>query len=226
MKTNHVFNSITSKRYYHGAKNFAKRHGLVEWEKALSLAGLRLKGKVVLDAGSGFGYEAGILHRRGARVFGVDSSNHLVRLAKKAYPKLAPRFVSGDIGNLPFRKNFFDLIICKYALHYLPTPDRAFKEFFRCLKSKGTLIFFVHHPISNLWYKKTKNYFRKEKIKLKIFSSVSVTQPTHPLTDYLSPYFLKHFDLHHFGEYRAAEPLHSKVKIPESLWVVAQKRNL
>lgn len=195
------------------------------WRTFFRLIDFPLRGKKVLDAGCGFGYEATILRRRGATVWGVDASPYMIRIARQEYPELADHFRTADIRKLPFSGGTFDLIICKYALHYLPWPDDAFKEFNRCLKKGGTLIFAAHHPTSNLFFKKKKDYFHRGKIRVKLFPGVDVVQPTHTLDDYFSEYFLKHFDLLFFKEGRgSSDPLHPRIKIPEHFLVKARKR--
>ncbi|MDI6883034.1 MAG: class I SAM-dependent methyltransferase [Patescibacteria group bacterium] len=221
-----IYNKIISERYYQESEKFRKKYGASEWQETFRLINFSLKDKRVLDAGCGFGYEVSLLHKKGAEVYGVDTSAYLIDIAKNNYPNLVHNFFVGDIKKLPFKNNFFDLIICKYVLHYLPSPDSAFKEFFRCLKKNGLLIFSVHHPLSNLFFKKSKNYFKKDKIKVEVFAGVNVIQPTHPLTDYFSKYFLEHFDLQYFDEDRDFEPLHPKINIPEYLLVKARKRNI
>ncbi|MBI3304717.1 class I SAM-dependent methyltransferase [Candidatus Parcubacteria bacterium] len=73
------------------------------------------RGKVMLDAGMGYGYEANLLARRGARVYDIDASPTMVALAKRSYPALAERFSTASLEKLPFPARHFDLIFCKYA---------------------------------------------------------------------------------------------------------------
>ncbi len=197
---------------------------LTEQKKFLRLINFPLKDKAVLDAGCGFGYDDDFLYKKGAKVFGIDASPQMISIAKEKYPHLSSNFFVGNIRKLPFKNNFFDIIISKYVLHYLNVPDLAFKEFFRCLKNRGVLIFSVHHPISNFFLKKHKDYFKKEKIRVKILKKIEVTQTTHPLTDYLSEYFLNHFDIKHFEENRGNIILSPQIKIPEYLLIKAVKK--
>lgn len=221
------YNKITAENYRREMTVWCKKHAetFTGWRTFFRLIDFPLKGKRVLDAGCGFGYEATILRRRGATVWGVDVSPYMIQIARQEYPELADHFRTADIRKLPFRNGSFDLIICKYVLHYLPWPDAAFKEFRRCLKKGGILIYAAHHPTSNLFFKKKKDYFHHGKIRVKIFHGVDVVQPTHTLDDYFSEYFLKHFDLLFFKEGRgSSDPLHPRIKIPEHFLVKARKR--
>jgi ubiquinone/menaquinone biosynthesis C-methylase UbiE len=46
-----------------------------------------------------------------------------------------------DVFELPFKDGFFDLVYMITVIGEIPTPDRAFKEFFRVLKTRGRLAF-------------------------------------------------------------------------------------
>jgi 2-polyprenyl-3-methyl-5-hydroxy-6-metoxy-1,4-benzoquinol methylase len=46
-----------------------------------------LKGKIVLDAGCGFGFDLQILENKGAKVYGIDASKTMIKLQKKETQK-------------------------------------------------------------------------------------------------------------------------------------------
>ncbi len=99
---------------------------------------------------------------------------------------------------IPFPDNFFDIICSKYALQASPDMQPIFQEVNRVLKPGGTFIFLVGHPIYQFLEKRKhpKNYFLKEVIDVKIFNGrFDICEPTHTLNEYLSPYFIQHFEL-------------------------------
>ena len=52
-----------------------------------------------------------------------------------------------DIGNLeklPYKKNFFDFILCQGAIHHAKNDMKCFKEIYRVLKTKGKSLIQVH----------------------------------------------------------------------------------
>lgn len=47
-------------------------------------------------------------------------------------------FMQGDVGNLPFGDNSFDLVLSLNGFHAFPSKDAAYRETFRVLKPGGT----------------------------------------------------------------------------------------
>ncbi|MBN1253551.1 MAG: class I SAM-dependent methyltransferase [Bacteroidales bacterium] len=77
-----------------------------------------LKGKSVLDIGSGPGAWAALFKENGAeKVHGVDFAKNMVNKAKKRYsPQIS--FSVGDAGNLTdFEDNSFDIVTASFLLH-------------------------------------------------------------------------------------------------------------
>lgn len=223
MKVTKGYSKSLAENYFRENQKYNKKYGPREWPRFIHLLG-SLKGKKVLDAGCGYGYEANLLNKKSAKVFGIDASPRIIEIAKKEHSHLAKNFSVGNLKKLPFKNNYFDVIISKFAIHYLSSPDIAYKEFFRCLKKKGALIVLAPHPISQLLFKKSKKYFNREKIEIELFKGVRVVQPTQRLSDYFSKYFFDHFDLQYFEEGRDLDSFHSKMKVPEYLLIKAVKR--
>ena len=70
--------------------------------------------------------------------FGIDISNHLIKIAKKNYGK--DNFKTADVEKLNIREKF-DLIICFHSLWYLPSYLNTIKNLSKFLKPNGYLIF-------------------------------------------------------------------------------------
>lgn len=76
----------------------------------------------------------------GAEIFCVDYSEAMIDAAKKNSEKnFLPnvKILRGDVGNLNFPPDFFDLILSVNGLHVFPGKDAAYKEIFRTLKPGG-----------------------------------------------------------------------------------------
>ena len=108
-----------------------------------------LRDKKVLDAGCGEGRYGQYMKERGAIVTGVDFSTGLVKLAAGKLDKV----LEGDVRNLPFENESFDVVTCFMVLMLLPNTDcrRTFEEFHRVLKNSGKLIFSTVHPCFENW---------------------------------------------------------------------------
>ena len=48
--------------------------------------------------------------------------------------------ISGDIKRMPFKRSFFDSILCTEVLEHVDAPDVAVKELYRVIKSGGRVI--------------------------------------------------------------------------------------
>ena len=123
-------------------------NAIIEQPTTFSLLG-KVKGKKVLDAGCGSGIYSKILAKKGAKVFGLELSGEMLKLAKQHCSKENINFKQGSIDKLPYKKNSFDIVVASLVIHYLAKPERAFKEFNRVLKKDGILVFSTNHPIGN-----------------------------------------------------------------------------
>ena len=98
----------------------------------------------VLDAGCGSGIVSRFLagHYPGAAVTGCDFSSERIEQAKKAandYSNL--EFSVEDLKNLSFKKEEFDLIVCRYVMQHQDTDSLCaiLSGIYRTLAFKGTL---------------------------------------------------------------------------------------
>ena len=103
------------------------------WASAL------VSGKRVLDAACGTGYGTNILAGAGAEsVVGIDRAEHVVEFANKQAHSSAT-FRVGDLLDLPFSENTFDVAICFEAIEHVATPEIALDELSRVLERNGVL---------------------------------------------------------------------------------------
>lgn len=117
----------------------------------------KLRGKHVLVAGCGSGFDLLYFTRRKAIVTGVDLSDEQLALAKERllHANQTAKLIQGDLNKvsaLKLPKESLDLIVSSYALQYVKDLTKAFKGFFRCLKPGGTFAFSFDHPLLNAHY--------------------------------------------------------------------------
>ena len=111
----------------------------------VALASLK-EGDVVLDLGSGAGFDAFLAAQRvgkTGRVIGVDMTPEMVERAKNNAKKgnyTNVEFRLGEIEKLPVEDNSIDLIISNCVINLSPDKESVFKEAHRVLKSGGKLM--------------------------------------------------------------------------------------
>jgi len=104
------------------------------------------RGDVVLDLGSGAGFDAFIAARKigkTGRVIGVDFTDEMLEKARESAKKSGfsnVEFIKGDIENLPVKDSEVDVVISNCVINLAPDKERVFKETYRVLKSGGRLM--------------------------------------------------------------------------------------
>lgn len=109
----------------------------------------------LLDVGTGTGRMLEILGPRVQQGWGVDLSSEMLSIARSA---LADQGVTncavrqGDMYQIPFGNDAFDLLTIHQVLHYSDEPARALEEAARVLRPHGVLalIDFAPHDEENL----------------------------------------------------------------------------
>lgn len=97
----------------------------------------------VLDAGCGSGLTACYLAKTvGCRILGVDINPQMIekaqlRAEKEGVTHLV-EFRTADAYKLPFKDNYFDMIICESITVFLE-KEKVYQEFYRVLKPEGRL---------------------------------------------------------------------------------------
>ena len=118
--------------------------GMAAINKSLIEKYLPKKGNLkILDAGCGPGAMLPLLQEFGD-VIGVDLSDNALKYAKKR-----GNVQKGDITELKFKNNTFDLVVCMDVMYHTWVADEnaALKEFNRVLKKGGVLL--VREPAYN-----------------------------------------------------------------------------
>ena len=96
----------------------------------------------ILDIAGGPGLLAGEFARRSKKisVYLVDISPYVLGLARSNCRGLRNiKICKASVYKLPFKDNFFDIVICKDSFHHFNKPKKALKEMLRVTKKGGGL---------------------------------------------------------------------------------------
>lgn len=122
---------------------FMPIRGLINVALRYSLAKKLLKGdEKVLEAGCGFGYGAASVSGNVESVVGLDIAPDSIEFCDRTYRLENVRWIVGDVTDLKFEDNTFDVYISYETLEHLPLDrvERYFQEARRVLKSGGYFI--------------------------------------------------------------------------------------
>jgi 2-polyprenyl-3-methyl-5-hydroxy-6-metoxy-1,4-benzoquinol methylase len=101
------------------------------------LGGVDLDGKVVLDAGCGYGAFSRWAATRGARVVSCDIAD---KLARRAAAEAGSRGVASDACELGFHDESFEIVISSEMIEHTERPAEAVRELARVLRPGGVLV--------------------------------------------------------------------------------------
>lgn len=142
---------ITDNYKKHSANNslwqlrFLQRSLIDKYFKNLVAAAKPLHPKTVLDVGCGEGFTLQQLYENGVgeKLEGVDFLDTAIQIGNKIHPQL--KLKQGNIYELPYKDNSFDLVLCTEVLEHLEKPADALKELKRVTK-KYCIISVPHEP--------------------------------------------------------------------------------
>lgn len=113
-------------------------------------------GQRVLDVGSGPGFLSNAIFDKVGRtgsVCGIDISEPLLDMANsQKKDRVGVEFLFGDATKLPFSSEEFDTVVSTQVLEYIPDVDAALVEFYRVLKSGGTVALLDTDWDSIVWH--------------------------------------------------------------------------
>lgn len=102
-------------------------------------------GDVVLDLGSGAGFDAFLAARKvgeQGKVIGVDITPEMIKKAQSIAMKYGysnVEFKLGDIESLPIENDCIDVVISNCVINLAPDKGQVFREAFRVLKNNGKM---------------------------------------------------------------------------------------
>lgn len=107
-----------------------------------------LQNKSVLDLGCGFGWHCRYAREQEASsVIGVDISEKMLQKARGMTDDSAISYIKMPIEDINFSEAQFDVVISSLAFHYIKSFEAICKKVYHCLKSGGSFVFSVEHPI-------------------------------------------------------------------------------
>lgn len=107
-----------------------------------------LRNKHVLDLGCGFGWHCRYAREQHASsVVGVDISEKMLQKARDLTNDPLISYIHLPIEEFNFTGSQFDVVISSLAFHYIESFESICKNIYDCLKSGGTFVFSVEHPI-------------------------------------------------------------------------------
>lgn len=118
----------------------------------------KVDGYTILDAGCGGGDYTRWLLENGAQVVACDVMPDFVRLTQE-YSEGHAQVYQADLNHPLYfaADNTFDMAVSFLTLHYLEDWSGILGEFYRVLKSGGTLVFSCMHPMTDT---EEVNYFQ------------------------------------------------------------------
>jgi len=127
------------------AKAFASNPWVTNEERISRLvASAHLQGNErVLDIATGPGYIAEAFARAAREVMGVDLTAAMLAIAEERTKQRGISNVSfriGDVQNLPFENEQFDVVVCRLALHHMQNPAQVVHEMTRVCRLGGTVL--------------------------------------------------------------------------------------
>ena len=103
----------------------------------------------LLDLGTGTGRLLELFAPLYVRAVGIDASADMLAVARANLDRAGVANAQvrlGDIYNLPFGRNAFDVVTIHQVLHYLDDPERALAEAARVLRPGGRLLIIDFAP--------------------------------------------------------------------------------
>ena len=120
--------------------NIQEPTGQSGYEHALQYLKTKPRHKL-LDVGCGTGLFSDLAYKQGMDVTGIDATKELIELARKRNPKIP--FAVGEMEDLPFADNSFDVVCGFNSFQYAANMHNAFLESKRVLKKNGQIIVMI-----------------------------------------------------------------------------------
>lgn len=182
----------------------------IRLKRVIELAG---SGKRILDVGCGDGFLESKLKKNFKEIYGIDLNETDLAIAKILNPEKRINFVKASASKLPFKNDFFDVVVCTEVIEHIKEDSIVIDEIKRVLKRKGKLIIttpdkkfpFLYDPINyflmrlsnkhipiGVWgFGHIKLYDSEDMIKLlKGFKVKKIIKDPHMLTALIENYYL------------------------------------
>ncbi|MCE5329900.1 bifunctional demethylmenaquinone methyltransferase/2-methoxy-6-polyprenyl-1,4-benzoquinol methylase UbiE [bacterium] len=129
--------------------------------------------KCILDACCGTGFSTfNIINKirvKNSTIFGIDFSEEMLAVARCRLEKISAKiknrinsdveFIQGDVTNLNFEDNCFDLITIVFGIRNVVDREKALKEFLRVAKQGGKLVIMEFNFPENSLFRKLYTFY-------------------------------------------------------------------
>lgn len=147
MKENKYDDSSFFNQYSQMTRSVEGLNGAGEWHILQKMLP-DFAGKRVLDLGCGFGWHCIYAVEHGATcVTGIDISEKMLEEARKRNSSPLIEYKCMAIEDFDFQPNSYDVVISSLTFHYLESFENISCKINTCLKSGGSFVFSVEHPI-------------------------------------------------------------------------------
>ncbi|MFD1335807.1 class I SAM-dependent methyltransferase [Oceanobacillus iheyensis] len=147
MKQNKYDNQNFFSKYEQMPRSVKGLEGAGEWHILRDLMP-DFKDKNVLDLGCGFGWHCRYAREQQASsVIGVDISENMIRKACEITSDPLISYVKAPIEDFAFSESQFDVVISSLAFHYIESFKSICEKIYNSLRSRGSFVFSVEHPI-------------------------------------------------------------------------------
>lgn len=97
----------------------------------------KFKGGRFLDIGCGVSTCCQLASQISKEVWGMDFANELIESLRYRFTHI--NYITGDVRDLPFKKEFFDYIVMGEFLEHMEEPDKIIKSVVELLKPGGII---------------------------------------------------------------------------------------
>lgn len=166
-ETIHVMFNIISEKY--DFMNNVMSFGTHNYVKYRSIQSLNIQtNNNIIDLCCGTGDLARIIKQLhpDTCVTGIDISEKMLQIAKSKSSKGKIQYLQGDVTNLPYQDNTFDIVTMGFGLRNIQNAEKAVEEAYRILKPHGS---FLHLDFGEANFL-SKIYERTTPILAKIFT--------------------------------------------------------
>ena len=108
------------------------------------------RGRKVLEVGIGLGADHQCFAEAGADLFGMDLTLRAIEHVRRRFRAfdLPCKVVAGDVEDLPFPDDCFDIVYAWGVIHHSPDTAKAARQILSVLKPGGTFRVMIYHKYS------------------------------------------------------------------------------
>ena len=127
-------NTKTTNLEKHTTQNPVSRFFFNNFKQVLLAQVKEIRPHAILDVGAGEGFTLEMFRENhiGERLEGIEYMDEALKFAKRLHPQV--KIKKGNIYELPYAANSFDLVICNEVLEHLDDPKKALNELKRVAK--------------------------------------------------------------------------------------------